>query len=1164
MANISWLPEPGGVQGKTDDLAAALASWRTDEFKRNFGVGAIRSEYAYVRGITGKDITLGVFDNGTWKKHSEFNKPGKLETLTTTGIRAYTDPYVLVRKLNGNKGDPFVLDGGNSVPWAARSIYHGTGVAGLVGALRNSSGMHGVAFDANLVAANNGDPGPEDGIVEGNDENMYKAGFEALANAGVRGIVNSWGIGYDEKIDGVTLPAPLYKVGSKPYKLADGVSQYLSNPTHGTYDATANVAKAGIIQVFATGNDKHSAPESIPGLPYFRPDIEDGWINAVALMDSTLPASYSNYCDFTKWYCVSAPGHLTTTASFTGEGDSKVESYLDFTGTSAAAPMVLGALGLVMQRFPYLTNSQARAVLLTTSRHLGKSAQGVPDNIYGWGIVDIEKAMDGPGQFIGRFDASLPESYNGANEEVWGNDISETALVQRKIEDTAEHVTWEALKKTRKWESGVPATASTSDKAEYAFRKARDEAYLARQYFGSLAKSGLGTLRLKGKNTYTGDTLINGGLLAVDGSLTSKVLVNNTGMVGGNGTLGSLVTNAGGIVSPGNSVGKLTVTGDATFDKGSLFDVEIKADQSVADQLDVKGKVTLLGGVVQVRLEDDKALMTKAQVESLFHKSYDILLAGKGHTGAFDGVSPEYSYITGSLNYKDSSKVSLGFELTAEGAIIESLKADLLAAQKEIERLQAEKLAAETLAAEKIEAERLAKEAADKKAADDKPVADKLAEDDKPVADRLAAEEAEKQATLKAEQLATAKLEAERLEIEILKESVKNLVMENADKAPHNQKAVFGAVKLLGYGNPLANTVLLKQRSEILNYDGLSGEIHATLSGVLIEDSHFISDAATDRIRAAFDGVAVKAQPTIDPLAYGPGGKAKGGEAAGEAIVAVTPAPASMALWGQAYGAWSHADSDGNASGFSRNTGGFVTGLDGVVADDWRFGVLAGYGKTSLHSGGGKASVDNYQIGLYGGAKWDALGLRFGANLAKHEIDTKRTASFGDLSNEHETSYDAKTVQVFGELGYEIKTAFAEFEPFAAASHVHLKTDAFQEDGGISNLLGQSSTSDVTMTTLGLRVSRDVALSDTMSLTARGTLGWNHAFGDVTSQSRLAFAGGQSFAIVGLPIAGDLLAVEAGFDVGIGANTSIGIGYTGQFSKSANDNAVKADLTVRF
>ncbi|MBQ9349731.1 hypothetical protein, partial [Phyllobacterium sp.] len=63
----------------------------------------------------------------------------------------------------------------------------------------------------------------------------------------------------------------------------------------------------------------------------------------------------------------------------------------------------------------------------------------------------------------------------------------------------------------------------------------------------------------------------------------------------------------------------------------------------------------------------------------------------------------------------------------------------------------------------------------------------------------------------------------------------------------------------------------------------------------------------------------------------------------------------------------------------------------------------------------------------------------------------------------------------------------------------------------------------------------------------------------------LAFAsGGDSFDVSGLPVAQDTALVEAGLAYDIGRATTLGLTYTGQFSSQVNDNAVKADLTVRF
>jgi autotransporter-associated beta strand protein len=61
---------------------------------------------------------------------------------------------------------------------------------------------------------------------------------------------------------------------------------------------------------------------------------------------------------------------------------------------------------------------------------------------------------------------------------------------------------------------------------------------------GGLIKSGTGTLRLSGTSTFGGDTDVNAGTLLVTGSVSGTVKANNTGTVGGTGSVGTLHANA--------------------------------------------------------------------------------------------------------------------------------------------------------------------------------------------------------------------------------------------------------------------------------------------------------------------------------------------------------------------------------------------------------------------------------------------------------------------------------------------------------------------------------------------------------------------------------------------------------------------------------------------
>jgi outer membrane autotransporter protein len=157
---------------------------------------------------------------------------------------------------------------------------------------------------------------------------------------------------------------------------------------------------------------------------------------------------------------------------------------------------------------------------------------------------------------------------------------------------------------------------------------------------GQVRQNGSGKTVLTAVNTYSGPTFVNAGTLSVNGSIASSpVFVNFGGTLGGNGTVGPTMILPGGVLSPGNSVGTLTVNGNLVFATASLYMVEVQG--STADRTNAVGTATLAGTVAVSYLGGKLA------------RNYTILSAAAGRTGTFDSlVTPNLpGFVTASLGY---------------------------------------------------------------------------------------------------------------------------------------------------------------------------------------------------------------------------------------------------------------------------------------------------------------------------------------------------------------------------------------------------------------------------------------------------------------------------------------------------------------------------------
>ena len=127
---------------------------------------------------------------------------------------------------------------------------------------------------------------------------------------------------------------------------------------------------------------------------------------------------------------------------------------------------------------------------------------------------------------------------------------------------------------------------------------------------GGLTKNGAGTLMLDGANTYSGATTVSAGTL------------------GGNGTLsGPLVVQSGATLSPGASIGALTVNNTINLAAGSRTVMELSKTAATNDQVLGATSLTYGGTLVLTNLAGTLAV----------NDSFPLFVAGSYH-GAFSSV----------------------------------------------------------------------------------------------------------------------------------------------------------------------------------------------------------------------------------------------------------------------------------------------------------------------------------------------------------------------------------------------------------------------------------------------------------------------------------------------------------------------------------------------
>lgn len=633
--------DPGYEATSWQDFEAAKASWETDEYKADWGLTAMNSSTAYALGYTGAGVHVGVMDSGALlEKHPDL--AGTRFHAVKVDDLAYGISGNRYPQNTGTTSSTGAFTPESEVPadgnWDQKfNDSHGTHVTGTVGANRDGSEFHGVAFGADVHVANTGgndntNYGPfqdpkffymtwNQAAKDVNEANEGRGGFINNSFGTNTRIVDQKTTGPDGGSTGVHLPVDTIQQVEYEYFLFKKYAPSMTGQALGwdedastKYDFVDAAYKAAkdnnVVQVFTTGNRDFKNPFYRPLYPYFNPEAEQNWIAVAGMKRGTEAGTYTLYSTFNeaglaKWWTVAAPGESiygSKVNTTTGEA-----TWGNSSGTSMAAPHVTGALAVLMQRYDQMDATQVRDVMLTTASHRNPDGsifdgwtakEGQVDERYGWGMPDLEKGMYGPGQLLGKFEYEMA----AGSFDVWSNDIGAEALKQRKAEEEAwvKSVTTELgavdpelVGDYELGESvevvGLEDDSITEEEAKQwrtAYLQKRVDAINARlttgdKYQGSIVKKGEGTLVMTGSNSYEGTTTVEAGTLL---AFAESVGTDDTVTVSG-GTFGVLggyyddFTMTGYKQSSEAQAGKLTIdlsSGDGTLHVSAAADVKVK------------------------------------------------------------------------------------------------------------------------------------------------------------------------------------------------------------------------------------------------------------------------------------------------------------------------------------------------------------------------------------------------------------------------------------------------------------------------------------------------------------------------------------------------------------------------------------------------------------
>ena len=379
-------PDLAGPCTSTSD-----ARYSPGETNVDYSKDMVNAQVAYDLGLSGNCQIAVVLDSGlTSIPHSELPR----------------DRIYSISDYEDGIAGPYCIDGFDPVleecigrVYASLDSQHGTAVSGVVAGQANAVGMHGVAPSGivRMIDVFAGDGGGGD---------YSPTPLEALETADAS-LASLFELAHEL---GPVLNMSWVYTGSISATKQDGSWLYTEEDLRRIWPEFIRVAAqayrhpdARRIYVWAAGNYGNtegatpSAPELTGGLPARIAELKGHWLVVVAVGASGSITGFSNRCGIAAEWCLAAPGaNIRAPLTLLDEGGHPINYTSLTSGTSFAAPIVTGALLLMMERFRgQLGNTDLVSRLLATANKTGIYAN---QSIYGQGLLDIGAAVQPVGQ----------------------------------------------------------------------------------------------------------------------------------------------------------------------------------------------------------------------------------------------------------------------------------------------------------------------------------------------------------------------------------------------------------------------------------------------------------------------------------------------------------------------------------------------------------------------------------------------------------------------------------------------------------------------------------------------------------------------------------------------------------------------------------------------